>query len=293
MEAAGRRSGPGSVGTVVRIVDTVPAFEAYARTAFLDSPGVREEHWRTRYEGAYPDVFAAFYAKEPSTDGRKALVRELSALRQRVGEAAPAMDRILRDVDPVVRDAMGISSGTEPVHVLMVGPSSINAVVGRIGDDVALFHCLEWFRTEAGARVLAAHETAHAWHEVGLGVEPPADDLAWTALSEGMAIAASRVVVPGRAEDDYFWFGYEGFEDWLAWCQEHRDDLIGRFAAALDEPGSMDQFFGAGLVDGRWRAGYFVADEVVKGLGRTLPELAAMTVEEGGGAVREHLGKAG
>jgi len=274
---------------VARIIDTVPAFEAYARTAFLESAGLREQQWQERYEGAHAEVFAAFYAKEPDTAGRKALVRELSSLRQRVGEAGTAMTKILEEVDPQVQKALGIRATTSPVHVLLVGPSSTNAVVGRLGDEVALFHCLEWFRTVEGARILAAHEAAHAWHEVRLGEEPPTDDPAWMAFSEGMAIHASRAVVPGQSDDDYFWFGYDGFEDWLAWCQERREELVGRFAEALDDPAAVDTFFGAGLVDGHWRVGFFVADELVKGLGLTLPELAAMSVVEGGEAIRGAL----
>lgn len=278
---------------MARIVDTSPAFEAFARTAFLESAALREQQWQDRYEAAHGEVFEAFYAKEPSTDGRKALVRELSSLRQRVAEAAPAMSAILEEVDPEVQQALEVKTRSSPVHVLIVGPSSTNAVVGRLGDDVALFHCLEWYRSPEGARVLAAHEDAHAWHEIALGEQPPSDDPTWMAFSEGMAISASRAVVPGRADDDYFWFGYDGFEDWLSWCQERRDELIAKFAAALDDPTAFDTFFGAGLVEGRWRVGYFVADEVVKGLGCSLPELAAMSVPEALEAVRGFLKIAG
>ncbi|MEO7837642.1 MAG: hypothetical protein ABIS21_08395 [Acidimicrobiales bacterium] len=274
---------------MTRIINTVPAFEAYARTAFLESSALREQQWQERYEGAHAEVFAAFYAEEPATDGRKALVRELSSLRQRVGEAGTAMTEILEEVDPQIQTALGVKATSSPVHVLIVGPSSTNAVVGRLGDDVALFHCLEWFRSAEGARVLAAHEGAHAWHEITLGEDTPSDDAAWMAFSEGMAIQASRAVAPGRADDDYFWFGYDGFEDWLAWCRDRRDELVGRFAGALGDPDAVDTFFGAGLVDRHWRVGYFVADEVVTGLGRTLPELAAMSVAEGREAVCKAL----
>lgn len=278
---------------MARIIDTSPAFEAYARTAFLESAAQREQQWKDRYEATHGEVFEAFYAKEPATDGRKALVRELSSLRQRVAEAAPAMATIIEEVDPQVQKALGVEAKSSPVHALIVGPSSTNAVVGRLGDDVALFHCLEWFRSADGARILAAHEDAHAWHEIALGEQPPDEDVTWMAFSEGMAIAASREVVPGRPDDDYFWFGYDGFEDWLGWCQERRDELVQRFTEALDDPGAFDTFFGAGLLDGRWRVGYFVADEVVKALGRSLPELAAMSVAEAQEAVRGVLKTSG
>ncbi|HUR18215.1 MAG TPA: hypothetical protein VMZ51_04675 [Acidimicrobiales bacterium] len=41
------------------------------------------------------------------------------------------------------------------------------------------------------------------------------------------------------------------------------------------------------------RGGYFVADEVVKTLGHTLPGLAAMAVTGGREAVRQGLGSSG
>ena len=274
-----------------RILDTTPTFETYARTAFLDPPALREEHWKERYEGAHTEVFEAFYAGEPDQSGRAALVRELSRVRQLAREAAPIVAAIIEDVEPKVAKALDISTKTKPQHVLMVGPHTTNALVGRMHGDVTLFHCLEWFFDEGGTRVLVAHEDAHAWHEVALGVQPPADDAAWLAFAEGLAIAASRVVVPDRPEEDYFWYGYGGFEEWLPWCREHRDDLLKRFVAALDDPEASETFFGGGLVDGRWRVGYYVADEVVKGLGRPLTELAALTVAEAQEAVRETVAK--
>lgn len=274
-----------------RILDTTPTFESYARTAFLDPPPMREEQWRARYEGVHPEVFAAFYAGEPDQSGRAALVRELSRVRQVAREAAPIVARIIEDVEPKVAKALGISSTKKPHHVLMVGPHTTNALVGRLDGDVALFHCLEWFFDEEGTRVLVAHEDAHAWHEVSLGVVPPGDDAAWLAFAEGLAIAASRAVVPDRPEEDYFWYGYGGFEEWLPWCREHRDDLLARFVAALDDPEAAETFFGGGLVEGRWRVGYFVADELVTALGLPLAEMAAMTVAEAQEAVREAVGK--
>jgi hypothetical protein len=175
------------------------------------------------------------------------------------------------------------------VHVLVVGASSTSAVVGRMGDDVALFHCLEWYRSRAGASTLVAHEDTHAWHQIRLGAAPPEDDLAWTAFYEGLALRASRQLVPDQPDQDYFWYGYEGFEEWLPWCRERRDTLLETFRASLDDRGAVESFFGGGLVEGQWRVGFFVADELVGGIGHPVAELAALSVEEAVAVVHSAL----
>lgn len=275
---------------MARVLDTSPDFEEYARRAFLDNPVTREQQWRERYEGAHPDVFAAFYAEQGSQEGRNALVRELSRVRKRASEAAPVMRKLVEEVEPGVQRVLGVPPTPAPLHVLLVGPYSTNAVVGRLDGEVTLFHCLEWFQSEDGARVLVAHEDTHAWHEIALGEEPPEGDMAWMAFSEGLAIQVSRQVVPDRPEDHYFWYDHAGFEDWLPWCREHRDELLERFRSSLDDPEATDTFFGAGLVEQRWRVGYFLADELVGGLGRSPAELAALSVADARAAVRGALG---
>ena len=273
---------------MARILDTSPDFDAYARKAFLESPVIREQLWREQYEGKHADVFASFYAEHEGTEGRAALVRELSKVRQTAAEAAPVMRQLIEELDPAVQKLLGLAATSNPVHVLVVGPYSTNAAVGRLGGDVALFHCLEWFDSPEGARVVVSHEGTHAWHEAALGEDPP-EDPAWTTFYEGVAIQASRALVPGRDEYDYFWYGHAGFEAWLPWCQEHRHELLERLRASLDDPGATETFFGGGLVDGQWRVGYFLADSLVAGLGRPLPELVTMSVAEGREAVRAAL----
>lgn len=274
---------------MARILDILPSFEEYARKTFIDSPFVRESRWRELYEGANPEVFAAFYADQEERAGLSAVVRELTIVRDRATAGGPVLHRVIEEVEPAVRDALGLAPTPDPLHVLMVGPYSINVLVGPMGDDVAVFHCLEWFQSEEGSRVLVAHEDAHAWHRIVLGGAPPGDDAAWTAFSEGLATLVSRQVVPGRDEEDYFWFGHEGFEDWLPWCTEHRSELLARFRDELDDPATSDNFFGSGLVEKRWRVGYYLADLLVASLERPLPELVVLSVDEARTAIREVL----
>jgi hypothetical protein len=277
---------------MARILDTTPAFDAFAKKANLETPVQREYLWKERYESAHPEVFEAFNATYGSSEGRGALARELSTVRKRVADAAPAMLANVEEVDPALARAFELPPEPSPLHVLLVGSFATNAAVGHLGDDVAVFHCLEWFQSPEGAKVLVAHEGTHAWHEIATGEAFPDDDAAALAFSEGVAVQASRAVVPGRPASDYFWYGHPEVEHWLPWCEEHRDELLQTFAAGIDDPETVEAFFGGGFVETQWRVGYYVADELVKGLGRTLPELIRTGVEDGRAAVRAALGVA-
>ena len=278
---------------IARIRDTMPAFEAFARKAGLESPLRRELAWKSTYQAANSDVFKAFREASGGSDGGlAAMVKELSNVRSRVREAAPVMTGIIDEIDPKLPELLGLPAEPSPVHVLMVGTFTTNSAVGRLGGDVAVFHCLEWFQTPEGSRVLVAHEGTHGWHELALeqaGRTAPADDLAWMVFTEGLATLASRIAVPDAPEIDYFWYGHPEAQDWLPWCQEHFEELRKHVRASLDLPEAVETFFGGGLVDGKWRVGYYLADQVVGSLGKSLPELAAMSVDEARAAVRDAL----
>jgi len=273
-----------------RILDTTPAFDTFARKVALHTPLQREGQWAELYESQFPEVFEVFDAQYGSAEGRTALAKELSKVRARVVDAAPVMRAHIEAIDTTLARALGVSLEPSPLHVLLVGNFMTNAAVSRVGDDVAVFHCLEWFQSAEGAKVLVAHESTHAWCELATGEVFPEDDAAATAFAEGVAIQASRDVVPGRPDQEYFWYGHPDVDDWLPWCREHRDELVDTFAKGLDAPETVEAFFGGGFVETKWRVGYFVADEVVSHLGLPLPELAHMTVAEGRAAVRAALG---
>lgn len=271
------------------IRNTIPDFQRFASRALSEDEGTRQRLWDELYRAVNPDVFATFFAGHGSRDGIPALARRLRGVRGRVQEAVSVLPQIIEEVEPQVRRTLMMDEAPEPLHVLMVGSFSANAFVDRLSDDVAVFHCLEWFAGAEPTRVLVAHEDTHAWHEIALGPTPDRDS-SWTAFSEGLAIAVSRAVVPGRPEDEYFWYGIAGFEDWLPWCREHHDLLRQRFREHLDDDWALEAFFGGGLIEDRWRVGFFLADELVRELDLPLPELVSMSVEEGRQAIRSTLG---
>lgn len=275
-------------GDVARILDTIPDFVALTKATFLKDRVTRGTLWEERYRARHAEVFSAFFAGHGDPEQVPTLIHRLSDVRRTVEEAASVMPGIIEEVEPAVRATLRLSDVPEPLHVLMVGTFSANACVVRVDEDVAVLHCLEWFSGRETARVLVAHEDTHAWHETLLGAPPP-EDLAWTAFAEGIAIQVSRKVVPGRPEGDYFWYGIMGFEDWPDWCAQHRELLFDRFKSALDDEGGTEAFFGGGFVEERWRTGFYVADQLVEGLGAELPDLVRMSVDEGRDLIRTAL----
>jgi hypothetical protein len=274
---------------VARTIDTAPAFEAFAGAAALESPFAREQLWRDQYEASHPEVFAAFYTGAASPRRPLAQVRQLARVRQQARDGALALGPVIDEVDETVRTLLDLPPEPAPTHVLLVGGGSVNASVGRLADDVAVFHCLEWFRSADDWRVLAAHETTHAWHEIALKVSPPEDDLAWITFSEGLAVRASLEAVPGRPECDYFWYGHAGFDGWMAWCHAHRDELRSNMRDHLDDPFAASALFGPERYNGHSRTGYFVAAELLAATGRSLSDLVRLGVDEASDLIRSAL----
>jgi hypothetical protein len=260
----------------------------------VESPFRRELLWKDLYRASHPDVFAAITKAVPGFDlGVPAMVRELSRIRTRVKESAGDMRSAITELDPKVGQALGVAPEPSPVHVLMVGAFTANSAVGALGEDVSVFHCVEWFQTVSGARSLVAHETAHAWHQLALrGAAqdaPGDDDLLWMIFSEGLATQTARTVVPNLAEVDYFWYGHPEMDSWGPWCQEHRSELLELLRGAIGDPAAAEAFFGAGRVAGHWRVGYHLADHLVAVMGIALPDLVTMSVDEARRAVLEAL----
>lgn len=239
-------------------------------------------------------MFAALVAVDPDLGSDLLrLVRNLTQVRQQVADNGSVVASVIEELDPVVAKTLDASGAGTPLHVLAVGTFSINAGVGQLGDDIAVFHCIEWFQTFLGERALVAHETAHAYHRLLLRQNgqalPPEDDLAWMLFSEGLATQASRLAAPELAEVDYFWYGFPNMAEWLEWNTEHAGELEALAAAEIENPKAVDMLFGGGTVEGRWRVGFPLADRLVAGLGATVPDLARLPVDQARQAMKEAL----
>ncbi|MGH2773740.1 MAG: hypothetical protein ACRDIU_11475 [Actinomycetota bacterium] len=271
---------------MARILDTIPDFVSFARKGGIESPLIRQQLHQEIYQAAHPEVFEAFFAEQPATEGLHALARELSKVRRRIDDAAAAMPGLIREIDPGVKEALGVESDREPLHVLMVGTFSTNAFVRKLGDDIAVFHCLEWWSGPQPTKVLIAHESAHAWHQIKMGKNPP-PDIAWTAFYEGLGVRASREVVPEADENEYFWYGVPGFEDWLDACRNIEPELLKLFSEALGSKEGSEAFFGSGLVHKLWRSGFYIADLLLQRLDLPVRDLAGYSVDKGRKAIHQ------
>lgn len=271
-----------------RVLDTVPAFEEFAKKAFLEPPVVRQDLWRKHYEEAHPEVLGALVA-ESGELSVPAVVRHLSHVRKLAQRASEVMPELIDEVEPAVCEVLDVPADPRPLHVLVVGGFAANALVTRIGDDVAVLHCVEWFSGREPTSVLIAHEDTHAWHRL-VTAWPETDDPAWRAFTEGLAVHVSRQAVPDHPENEYFWYGVEGFENWLPWCRDNRDVLLEQFKDALDDEDALEAFFGAGFIEGHWRVGFFVADELIGQLEMPLRDLVRLKPDDARTAIREALG---
>ncbi len=271
-----------------RILDTTPAFQRFAGAAVDADEITRQQQWTQRYQAAHPEVFEAFFAADGDRSSLATMLRQLRGVRLRTQAGAANLPDLITAIEPAVVEALGAHGHPEPLHVLLVGSFSANAFVAPLGDDLAVFHCLEWFTDPGAAGALVAHEAAHAWHRrrAGTRAEP---DLAWEALREGIAVHPSRPAVPDLSDHDYFWYGLGSFEDWLPWCRENRELLLDDFRRGLDDPDAVEAFFGGGFVRDRWRTGFFVADVIVTELDLPLTELAGLAPEHASRAVRQIL----
>ncbi|MGZ0146387.1 hypothetical protein ACXJJ3_04905 [Kribbella sp. WER1] len=106
--------------------------------------------------------------------------------------------------------------------VAMVGLATSNGWVA----DGTLYLAVELIPDERAARILAAHEIAHAL-QAPLPEQPWADDgpLGQDIYSEGFATALTAELFGEYSLAEHLWFG-PGYDEWLADCRRH--DAVAR-----------------------------------------------------------------
>ncbi|HEV2812889.1 MAG TPA: hypothetical protein VGW10_06510 [Solirubrobacteraceae bacterium] len=231
-----------------------------------------EEHYVARHRSLF-DHYLGWFAVGGTVE--EALPRYPAV----VGEledrfAALEVERSAREVG----ELFGVDRDERAIA--FVGVFSANAWMDAFEGEPTVFFALEADPARSWHRATAVHELAHLAHERARGSAWDDETPGLTLMQEGVAIAATRRLVPDAGEALHF--TVDDFAAYEAACRPAWPDAARKLLACLDRPDArmLQRFFwpdwGREERDVPERIGYFAADRVVQALldGRDLAELA-------------------
>ncbi|WP_344168286.1 hypothetical protein [Kribbella lupini] len=246
------------------------------------------------YVERHPEVIDDFRRSGREPDPRAALGLYPKAL-ELIRANAEAADGWVHEAAELVAPVLD-ARHLELQAVVMVGLGTANGWVSDFGGRPTLFLAVERIPDATAARILAAHEFAHA-------VQLPLPEVPWTDIgplgqwiySEGFATALTAELLPEYGLAEHLWFG-DGYDDWLVDClqvlpaaesailsdlESEDDEVVGRY---------LTRNQGSPFPD---RVGYLVGTRLVQDLRRThdWPELARWSTEQAQQEVRRALSR--
>lgn len=257
----------------LRIYDLAPKFLAFYERAQGTDPETRWALWQDLYN----------YAAVPPTPEGKQMARRL--LDDSFGRYPEVLDRIRAGAagfQPPLEPLLEATcrqlefDGDLEIHcTLYVGNLEMNAWAATVGGKAYVNFPLEWPMTTAPWVI--PHEFTHVLHSK-LCNDPGGwlRSIGFTMMQEGLAIWASRFVVPGLPESPYI---SREEPDWLERCRAKEQAIltgIRPYVAEATNEALMRFLMGSGST-GETREAYYVGYRVVAQLiaeGRTLAELA-------------------
>lgn len=252
----------GILAGVRKLISTVDEYRALAS---IEDRQRRREAWVDEYEAAHPDVFTTYYSAWGDRDRREAAADGAP----RLVETIVAREARMRSVLAVLEDRMARAGvGVEGLQtVLLVGVSTSNGWAAISSGVPSLFLALELLTDGPGDEVLAVHEAIHAVHQGRVrDVEAVPETVAFALYCEGLAVAASRLAVPGLADSQYLWFD-AAHADWVHECESHSHGIRSFVADHLDSPEDDPAVAGVFLnrpIDGLpTRCGYWLGDQMI------------------------------
>ena len=261
------------MAVVVR--DLVPAFLEFWAKA-VQEPQRRLELW-DEYVAANPDVLNDA-ARNGSTVDPKQVLAGYGGREDLIRANAPRATEWITTAFDLVAPALAAADVELPA-VAMVGLGTSNGWVSEVDGRCTLFLAVEQIADLDGARILAAHELAHAL-QLPLPERPWPEDgtLGETVYAEGFATALTRELLPQYGLAEHLWFG-TGYENWLTEAERALPEATAGILAEL-ESAEHDvlrrylQFIKDG--DLPTRIGYLVGTRAVQRLRETYtwPELA-------------------
>ena len=215
-------------GVTLHVHDALPAFMKFYRKAVAEhlSPARRWTLWEKEYGMA---------AVPPTPQGRALARRRLARSWNRYAHIIPSLSRDARRAELAARCMLPrvaklLRSGSDPIDVnlvLFVGEFSGNAytVPGQHGAPSTVYLPLEM--PYPRQRITLAHEFTHAVHaEVGHLQKLYLEPLGETLLKEGIAMHASRELVPGQPVTAYTPAAVYGGQLWQKACELKQREVM-------------------------------------------------------------------
>src|SRR5690625_281127 len=242
----------------IEIINLVPKFQNFfelANDEWIDE-SERWQLWKEHYNfAAFPPGYDEQVRKQLSQTWKK-----YQANIDQIKNWKPdnvKLERIFSDV----KDLLGCKKEIPFVIIFFVGAFDNSAFTAPYNEDKSML-CLPVEKPLSD--IVVAHELTHIVHaemaSLKLSWERPVAELV---LQEGLALHASKHIVPGEKEEAYFELRAE--QGWLQSCRKDKTEILNGIIPYLsDSKGeTVEKFtFGTGTV-GHKREAYYVGWEFV------------------------------
>ena len=284
---------------MIRISDLTQSFFTFWKAAQDKEQAEQLRLWQELYESKHREVFQVYFSP-PYWGQRENLPEALKRYEEdnkRIRKIADAVEELVSKIVPKVLTAFDTREDEVEIDVIIfVGTYGVDGFCFPVADRWTIFLALERLSYYGDAiRPLVAHELSHGFYfELG-GKAHPAPftkimkdpsfffRVAPGLFMEGLAVAASKRIVPGLEERTYLLYTPKQWE----WCQENRATLM---ALVLNELENQDQeayfkFFTTGKPAEELpypRAGYYIGYLAIEQLlnQHSLRELAEVEPED-------------
>jgi len=260
---------------MIRITDITQSFFTFWKAAQDKEQAEQVRLWQDLYESKHQEVFGVYFSP-PYWGQREYLPEALKRYKDdndAIRKTAEEMDEVVSKSFQSALTAFDVREGEVEIDVVIfVGTYGADGFCLPVAGRWTVFLALERLSHYGDAiRPLVAHELSHGFYfELGAKahsaffakiMKDPSSffRVAPGLFMEGLAVAASKRIVPGLDERTYLLYAPEQWE----WCQENRATLM---RLVLDELGNQDQeayfrFFTAGEATENLpypRAGYYI-----------------------------------
>lgn len=258
----------------IHVADMTSRFMSfYEQAKDYDSAEKRFELWKERYN---------FVALPPGLSDRDARAREmLDDAWQDYPDVIKSIETATEDLNPEpiltkVADLLGFEEELPPVRLIYyVGMFDGNAFFAPQPDGT-LVVALPVEEAPGRLELSMAHEFVHALHFSASGPRSgPESNVAALVLSEGMAMHASRELMPNWSVSDYM--GSDG--EWVERCNQRIESILIGIEGSLNESGqeSLNRFTmgdgNSGMKREAYCAGWHLVDRLL-GNGHEYSEIA-------------------